>query len=170
MALLPAKECGSAEDQRLNFRSWRQRNKPRIPHYPPAGPVGVDMVKDQSESRDGSINELAASIASKLVRNAPIDPEPGDPQKADGLIGQSERQDDKVPRPREATVMHNQPPYRKESSDEYRQRADACLNWAREASTDEVRLACLTLANAWLKAAMSEDGGMSDHLPLAPRL
>jgi hypothetical protein len=128
------------------------------------------MVKDQSESRDGSINELAASIASKLARNAPIDPEPGDPQKADGLIDQSELQDDKVPRPREATVMHNQPPYRTESSDEYRQRADACLNWAREASTDEVRLACLTLANAWLKAAMSEDGGMSDHLPLAPRL
>ena len=66
--------------------------------------------------------------------------------------------------------MHDQPPYRKESSDEYRERADACLNWAREASTDEVRLACLTLANAWLKTAMSEDGGASHHLPLAPTL
>jgi hypothetical protein len=129
------------------------------------------MVKDQSKSCDGSINELAASIGSKLARNAPdpIDPQPGDPQKGDGLIDQSERQDDNVPPPREATtVMHNQPP--KESSDEYRERADACLNWARDASTDEVRLACLTLASAWLKAAMSEDGGMSDHLPLAPRL
>ena len=31
-------------------------------------------------------------------------------------------------------------------------------NWAREASTDEVRVACLMLANAWLKAAMAEDG------------
>ena len=147
------------------------KNKPRIPHYPLAGPVGVGMVKDQNKSRDGSINELAASIASKLARNAPIDPEPSDPPKGDGLICQSEREDDKIPPPQEATtVMHNQPPYRKESSDEYRERADACLNWAREASTDEVRLACLTLANAWLKAAMSEDGGVSDHLPLAPKL
>ena len=148
-------------------------DKERAPHlhYRLAGPVGVRMVKDQSKSRDGSINELAASIGSKLVRNAPapIDPEPGDPQKGDGLIDQSERQDDKAPPPREATtVMHDQPP--KESSDEYRERADACLNWAREASTDEVRLACLTLASAWLKAAMSEGGRVSDHLPLAPRL
>jgi hypothetical protein len=150
-------------------------DKERTPHlhYRLAGPVGVRMVKDQSKSRNGSFNELAASIGSKLARNAPapIDPEPGDPQKRNGLIDQSERQDDKVPPPREATTaLHNQPPYRKESSDEYRERADACLNWAREASTDEVRLACLTLASAWLKAAMSEDGGMSDHLPLAHRL
>ena len=131
------------------------------------------MVKDQIKSNDGSINELAASIGSKLARNAPapIDPEPSDSQKRNGLIDQSERKDDKVPPPREATTaLHNQPPYRKESSDEYRERADACLNWAREASTDEVRLACLTLASAWLKAAMSEDGGVSDHLPLAPKL
>jgi hypothetical protein len=129
------------------------------------------MVTDQNKSRDGSINELAASIASKLARNAPIDPEPGDPPKGDGLICQSEREDDKIsPRQEATTVMHDQPPYRKESSDEYRERADACLNWAREASTDEVRLACLTLANAWLKAAMSEDGGVSYHLPLAPTL
>ena len=125
----------------------------------------------QNQSRDGSINELAASIASKLARNAPIDPEPSDPPKGDGLICQSQREDDKISPPREATtVMHNQPPYRKESSDEYRERADACLNWAQEASTDEVRLACLTLAKAWLKAAMSEDGGEPDHLPLAPKL
>ena len=34
------------------------KNKPRIPHYPLAGPVGVGMVKDQNKSRDGSINEL----------------------------------------------------------------------------------------------------------------
>jgi hypothetical protein len=129
------------------------------------------MVTDQNKSRDGSINELAASIASKLARNAPIDPEPGDPPKGDGLICQSGREDDKIHPPQEPTpIMHSQPPYRKESSDEYRERADACLNWAREASTDEVRLACLTLANAWLKAAMSEDRGLSDHLPLAPTL
>ena len=92
------------------------KNKPRIPHYPLAGPVGVGMVTDQNKSRDGSINELAASIASKLARNAPIDPEPSDPPKGDGLICQSEREDDKISPPQEATtVMHNQPPYRKES-------------------------------------------------------
>jgi hypothetical protein len=128
------------------------------------------MVKDQSKSLDGSINELAASIGSKLARNTPalIDPEPSNPQKGDGFFHQSERQDDKVPPPQGATTaLHNQPPYREES---YRERADACLNWAREASTDEVRLACLTLASAWLKAAMSEDDGVSDRLPLAPKL
>jgi hypothetical protein len=48
--------------------------------------------------------------------------------------------------------------------------ADACLNWAREASSDDIRLACLALATAWLKAALSEDGDGSDHLPLAPSL
>ena len=32
------------------------KNKPRIPHYPLAGPVGVGMVTDQNKSRDGSIN------------------------------------------------------------------------------------------------------------------
>ena len=76
------------------------KNKPRIPHYPVAGPVGTGMVTDQNKSRDGSINELAASIASKLVRNAPIDPEPSDPPKGDGLICQSERENDKIPRHR----------------------------------------------------------------------
>ena len=44
------------------------------------------MVTDQNKSRDGWINELAASIASKLARNAPIDPEPSDPPNGDGLI------------------------------------------------------------------------------------
>ena len=55
-------------------------------------------------------------------------------------------------------------------SDEYRVRADACLHWAREAPSDEVRLACLALANAWLKAAVREDSRVSYHLPPAPTL
>ena len=67
-------------------------------------------------------------------------------------------------------MSHDQPPGTKPTSDEYRVRADACLSWAREASTDEVRLASLTLARVWLKAAMGEDGGASGQLPLAPRL
>ena len=66
-------------------------------------------------------------------------------------------------------MSHDQPPRMKPTSDEYRGRADACLNWARETSTDEVRLACLKLAHAWLKAAIGADGGASDHSsPLGP--
>jgi hypothetical protein len=131
------------------------------------------MLKDQSKgSRDNPINELAASIASNLVRNAA---EPSDPPRSgasvlseDSFTLESERRDE-IPAPQEVDLeMHHDPLRTNRTSDEYRGRADACLNWAREASTDEVRLACLMLANAWLKAAMSEE--VSDHLPLAPRL
>ena len=134
------------------------------------------MLKDQSkESRDSPINELAASIASKLARNTPA---PSDPLQAetsvlaeDNFTLERERLDE-VPAPRQVAsqMSHDQLPGAKPTSGEYRTRADACLSWAREASSDEVRLACLTLANAWLKAAIGEDGGVSDHLPLAPRL
>jgi hypothetical protein len=44
-------------------------------------------------------------------------------------------------------------------SDEYRQRAKACLDWATQTSNQEARLVCLQLAQAWLKAAMDEDRG-----------
>jgi hypothetical protein len=56
------------------------------------------------------------------------------------------------------------------TADEYRARADACLNWAREAPSDEARLACITLAQTWLKAAMRDGGEVTDGLPLAPTL
>jgi hypothetical protein len=134
------------------------------------------MLKDQSkESRDSPINELAASIASKLARNtpAPSDPLQGEASllAEDSFTLESERLDE-VPAPKQVAsqMSHDPLPGAKPTSGEYRMRADACLNWAREATTDEVRLACLTLANAWLKAAIGEDGGLSDHLPLAPRL
>ena len=124
------------------------------------------MPMDQAkQSRDGSLNQLAASIASKLARNAvvPADPQPSMPQEGASF---SQRQDTKIfPSQGAETVVQDQPP---RSTDEYRRKADVCLNWAREASTDGVRLACLALATAWLKAAVSEDGGRSDHLPLAP--
>jgi hypothetical protein len=134
------------------------------------------MFKDQSkESRDSPLNELAASIASKLARNTPA---PSDTLQAeasalaeDSFTLKSERLDE-VPAPKQlaSQMSHDQLPRAKPTSGEYRTRADACLSWAGEASTDEVRLACLTLANAWLKAAIGEDEGVSDHLPLAPRL
>jgi hypothetical protein len=134
------------------------------------------LLKDQSkESSQGSISELAASIASKLARNSPA---PGDPFEGgasalseDSFTHESDRLDEGPPAKQVASQMsHDQPPGPKPTSGEYRIRADACLSWAREASSDEVRLACLTLASAWLKAAMGEDGGAPDHLPLAPRL
>jgi hypothetical protein len=134
------------------------------------------MVKDQSKSRDGwhliykpptspahrgeyrqaaGVGEPLLALNWQETPRLPADCDltsPGTCTPESAASPVPERQDDKVPPPQEATtVMHNQPPYRKESSDECRERADACLNWAREASTDEVRLACLTLANAWLK-------------------
>jgi hypothetical protein len=36
---------------------------------------------------------------------------------------------------------------------EYRQMAEECFGWAREAQTDEVRLCYLNLAQTWLEAA-----------------
>ena len=66
-------------------------------------------------------------------------------------------------------MAYDQPPSTKPNADDYRGRVDACLSWAKEAPNDEVRLACLTLARAWLKAAMRDDGRGSD-LPLAPTL
>jgi hypothetical protein len=35
----------------------------------------------------------------------------------------------------------------------YRQMADECFGWAREAQTDEVRLCYVNLAQTWLEAA-----------------
>lgn len=130
----------------------------------------VQKDKAKKSSDEGSLNELAASIASKLVRNAvPLaDPQPGVPQEGSSFV---ERQDANIsPSQGAETVLLDQPPRRKQSAEEYRRRADACLNRAREASTDDVRLACLALATAWLKAAVREDGDGSDHLPLAPAL
>ncbi len=133
------------------------------------------MLENQSKEFRGSpISELAASIASKLARNGAL---PSDPPHAgvsvltdDGFTLARARQNE-IPAPQEVAQMSHRDPLRTYgTADEYRGRAEACLNWAREALTDEVRLACLTLANAWLKAAISEDGGVSEHLPLAPRL
>jgi hypothetical protein len=56
------------------------------------------------------------------------------------------------------------------TADEYRARADVCLNWAREALTDEARLACMILAQTWLKAAIRDGDDGPGPLPLAPSL
>jgi hypothetical protein len=138
------------------------------------------MFENQSkEIRDiASVSEVAASIASRLARNRANsaiidDPQQGEPSVPDETDrAYSSRQLDEGPAPKQVAsqMSHDQLPGTKPTSDEYRVRADICLSWAREASTDEVRLACLTLANAWLKAAVCEESCVSDHLPLAPTL
>lgn len=134
------------------------------------------MLKRQSEeSADTSINALAASIASKLVRNAapPGDPlHPGASVLSEDSFSLDNQRQDEVPALQEiaSEMACPYPPRTNRTAEEYRGRADECLNWAREAPADEVRLACLMLASAWLKAAMAEDGGGTDHSPLAPKM
>ena len=41
---------------------------------------------------------------------------------------------------------------------EYRQMAEECFGWAREAQTDEVRLCYINLAQTWLEAASWVEG------------
>jgi hypothetical protein len=133
-------------------------------------PLLKDKAQQSQQASDGSLNDLAASIASKLARNVvPLtDPQRSVPPEGGSFSGQH---DANISPPRGAeTVLLDQPPRSRQSAEEYRRRADACLAWAREASTDDIRLACLALATAWLKAALREDGDGADHLPLAPSL
>jgi hypothetical protein len=125
-----------------------------------------------------SVSQIASSMASRLTRSREGDPY-GEPRQADDFVVngsscayQRERLDEVTAATHGPSQMsHGQLSCSKPSADEYRGRVDACLNWAREATADEVRLACLTLARAWLEAAMGDDGSKgSDHLPLAPTL
>ena len=97
------------------------------------------MLKDKGKngSDNGSLNELAASIASKLARNAVplIDAQSNVPQEGASFV---ERQDANIsPSQGAETILLDQPPRRKQSADEYRRRADACLSWRekRQATT-----------------------------------
>ena len=55
-------------------------------------------------------------------------------------------------------------------AEEYRRRAEVCLSWAQHAPADDVRLACVTLAMAWLKAAADETNQDYDRSPSAARV
>ena len=124
-----------------------------------------------------SVTEIAAAMASRLARSR----ENGgfvasDPQEAETTAGTGPCYAyggglDKKVAPKEGILQlaYDQPPSTKSGADDYRGRVDACLSWAKEAPNDEVRLACITLAQLWLRAAMSDDGGGAD-LPLAPTL
>jgi len=114
---------------------------------------------------DKSVNEIAASIASSLAksregRSAVSD----DPPQAGVLFTEgnptnvSGRQCDGTASTQiSPQILRDQPSLTTVTRDEYLKRFDTCLLWAREANAETVRLACLTLAQAWLSAAMRDD-------------
>jgi hypothetical protein len=135
------------------------------------------LFKKETENIQPSadVSEVAALIASKLARNRPDNAESGDlleafvPNDIDRAF-ESERLA-KSAAPMLVTPQVSPPqPHKKATSDEYWAKADACLAWAREASTDEVRLRCLALAQTWLSVALRIDGGAPPTLPRAPTL
>ena len=123
------------------------------------------------------VSEIAASIASKLARNRDDSGEAGDLQQAEAFVPneanlacENEQLAESAASKRATAQMLPPRPHIKATSDEYWANADACLNWAREAPTDEIRLGCLALAETWLKVAMRNDGGATSALPRAPTL
>jgi hypothetical protein len=124
-----------------------------------------------------SVSQIAASIASRLARSRDggvlfdETQQGGSVNEAicanntDRLEGNTALNQVRFPKMSRDQLQHT-----KLLADEYRARADACLNWAREAPSDEARLACITLAQTWLKAAIRNGGDVADNLPLAPTL
>lgn len=132
------------------------------------------IARDQAKE---DVSEIAASIASLLAESRAGRGAVSTDAQDEQVIAANEHDCacegarlDETNAPKQVVLSQDRLPISKPSADEYRGRVDACLKWAREASTDEVRLACLTLAQAWLKAAMSQGGDVSDRLPLAPTL
>jgi hypothetical protein len=124
-----------------------------------------------------SVTEIAATMASRLARSR----ESGgvvasETQEAESTAQNENRYAYESGLDERAAPKHgilqmapDELPSTKPSTDEYRGRVDRCLSWAKEAPNDEVRLACVTLAQAWLRVVMRDDGSGSD-LPLAPTL
>jgi hypothetical protein len=100
------------------------------------------------------VTEVAASKALRLGRGRDSNGETDDLQQADAFLlneagcarDNEEPDDGTAPTP----TSHDQLPHAKLTFNEYRQRIDACLSWAQEAGAE--RVACLTLAEAWLQA------------------
>jgi hypothetical protein len=103
-----------------------------------------------------NVSEVAASIASRLARNradsaiigGPLQGDASVPDEANRACSSRRLDEGRPPKQVASQMSHDQLPGTRPTSEEYRVRADTCLSWAREASTDEVRLACLILANA----------------------
>ena len=121
------------------------------------------------------VSEVAASIASKLARNRNDSEESGDLQQAEAFVlneGNWAYKDERIDEsaaPKRVTPQKSAP-HTKKTSDECWAKADECLNWARTAPTDEVRLECLALAETWLKVAMRDGGSARPTLPRASTL
>jgi hypothetical protein len=124
-----------------------------------------------------SVSQIAASIASRLARSRDggvlfDETQQGSSvneaicaNNTDRLEGNTALNQVRFPKMSRDQLQHT-----KLLADEYRARADACLNWAREAPSDEARLACITLAQTWLKAAIRDEEDAAEGLPLAPTL
>ncbi len=128
------------------------------------------MLKKQGkEIRDDGerLSEVASLMASSLMASQLAKRRDGETQCDDRAEGDDSAASDVGCAPE---MTPDQLSRAKPTPGEYRARADTCLDWAREALTDEDRLACLTLARAWLKAALREEGLTAVDLPLAPTL
>jgi hypothetical protein len=104
------------------------------------------------------VTEIARSMALRLGRGRDSNGETGDLQQADAFVLNEVGCARDIEQPDEGTaptpISHDQLPRAKLTFNEYRQRVDACLNWAQEARAE--RVVCLTLAEAWLRAALAD--------------
>jgi hypothetical protein len=104
------------------------------------------------------VTEIAGAMALRLGRGRDSNGESGDLQQADAFVLNEVGCARDIEEPDEGTaptpISHDQLPRAKLTFNEYRQRVDACLNWAQEARAE--RVVCLTLAEAWLRAALAD--------------
>ena len=129
-------------------------------------------------ARDGtkeSVSEIAAAMASRLARSrdGSLDVDRPDAivlAEVTGAFCSERANESSLVNDFRSQVSLDKPPPTTPMADQYRMRVDACLNWAGEAPTDEVRLASIALAQAWLRAAMRIEREMLESLPLAPTL
>jgi hypothetical protein len=103
------------------------------------------------------LTEVAASMALRLGRSHDSNGESSDLQQAEAFVLNEAGCARDIEEPNEGTaptpISHDQP-RAKMTFNEYRQRVEACLNWAQEAPAE--RVVCLTLAEAWLRAALAD--------------
>jgi hypothetical protein len=117
------------------------------------------LVKNETNKTqaDADLTEVAASMALRLGRGRDSNEESGDLQQAGALVLNEAGCARDIEEPDKATaptpIPHEQP-RAKLTFNEYRQRIEACLNWAQEAPAE--RVVCLTLAEAWLGAALTD--------------
>jgi hypothetical protein len=130
--------------------------------------IGNNATRDSTKQ---SVSEIAAAMASRLARSREGVSDAGDPlAKFSRTNGTEQSNGSSISNNSTSHMSPNKPLRTTPMADEYRRRVDGCLNWAREAPTDEIRLASIALAQAWLRAAMRDEREMAESLPLAPTL